>query len=118
LENQVVEKPKEDKKIKNVEKEDGVHVVQSQPIVNQPVVLPKKEIKIKKIPLNKQFQYSQKLFKGDLEALKKFCDSMSEIHDLETAKNLIQTTVLEKYQIDPEDSLFQELVGLALAHII
>jgi hypothetical protein len=43
---------------------------------------------------------------------------MSEIHDLETAKNLIQTTVLEKYQIDPEDSLFQELVGLALAHII
>jgi hypothetical protein len=118
LENQVVEKPKEDKKIKNVEKEDRVHVVQSQPIVNQPVVLPKKEIKIKKIPLNKQFQYSQKLFKGDLEALKKFCDSMSEIQDLETAKNLIQTTVLEKYQIDPEDSLFQELVGLALAHIV
>ncbi len=78
----------------------------------------KKEVKIKKIPLNKQFQYSQKLFKGDLDALKKLCDQLAEIQDLETAKNLIQNQVLDTYQIDPEDALFQEFAGLALAHIL
>lgn len=78
----------------------------------------KKEIKIKKIPLNKQFQYSQKLFKGDLEALKKFCDQIAELQDLEMAKQLIQTNVIENYKIDPEDALFQEFASIALAHIL
>jgi len=117
LENQVIEK--KTAPIETVQKQISSSINTENPIksTNQPSSS-KKEIKIKKIPLNKQFQYSQKLFKGDLEALKKFCDKIAEIQDLETAKNFIQITVLDTYQIDPEDSLFQEFVSLALAHIL
>lgn len=87
-------------------------------VPKQPAVSIKKEVKIKKIPLNKQFQYSQKLFKGDLEALKKLCEQIAEVQDIETAKNLIQKQVLDAYQIDPEDALFQEFANLALSHIL
>ncbi len=98
---------------KQEEKIPAVNV--SQALTSKPTA---KEIKIKKIPLNKQFQYSQKLFKGDIEALKNFCEQIAEINDLEIAKKLIQQSVIENYQIDPEDKLFQEFATLALAHVV
>ncbi len=128
IENQVIEqKPKEINQtiVETKTLQQQPFTKKEEPLIKETIkpVTPttsttKKEVKIKKIPLNKQFQYSQKLFKGDLEALKKFCDQLAEIQDLDTAKNLIQNQVLDAYQIDPEDTLFQEFAGLALAHIL
>lgn len=109
--------------------------IKDQPVISQPLQQPEKEkttvhvptvspavtpkeIKIQKLPLNKQFQYAQKIFRGDLEALKQITSLLGQTHDLETAKNLIQVNVVEKYQVDPEDSLFQEFASTALYHVL
>lgn len=122
IENQVIEKNIKEE----VPKTEEPKMVQKSIVSSEKEQLPlksnvhssKKEVKVKKIPLNKQFQYSQKLFKGDLEALKLFCEEMAEIQDLETAKNFIQSKVIDVYKIDPEDALFQEFASLALSHVL
>lgn len=79
---------------------------------------PIKGIKVKMdldtIPIHKQFQFSQKIFKGNSVLFREFIQSLSKVSSKEEAEALLQSQVIQPNQVNQEDELFVEFYTLVM----
>lgn len=66
------------------------------------------------IPIHKQFQFSQKIFKGNSVLFREFIQSLSKVTRKEDAEALLQSQVIQPHQVNQEDELYIEFYTLVM----
>jgi hypothetical protein len=66
------------------------------------------------IPIHKQFQFSQKIFKGNSVLFREFIQALSKTQDQKEVQALLQNMVIIPHQVNETDELYQEFYGLVM----
>jgi len=66
------------------------------------------------IPIHKQFQFSQKIFKGNSVLFREFIQALSKTQDQKEVHALLQNMVIIPHQVNETDELYQEFYGLVM----
>ncbi len=75
-----------------------------------------KKINVEQIPLHKQFNFTQNLFKGDNMLFKKTLDEINKLETYDEALKYLRENIFKETQPDPNDSVLTEFLALLQKH--
>ncbi len=75
-----------------------------------------KGLRVEQIPLHKQFNFTQNLFKGDNLLFKKTLDEINKLNSYEEALTYLRENIFKETRPDPEDAVLTEFLDLLKQH--